>query len=66
MRVVLAFTALILLSAADAFAGIRPIQIIPVPTLNQWGLIAMAGILGIVGFMIIRRRKVTAKGLDSQ
>jgi len=31
-----------------------------VPTLSQWGLIAMAGILGIVGFMVIRRRKVTA------
>ena len=31
-----------------------------VPTLSQWGLIAMAGILGIVGFMVIRRRKVSA------
>jgi len=31
-----------------------------VPTLSEWGLIAMAGILGIVGFMVIRRRKVTA------
>ena len=28
----------------------------PVPTLSQWGLIAMAGILGIVGFMVMRRR----------
>ncbi|TFG75610.1 MAG: IPTL-CTERM sorting domain-containing protein [Thermodesulfobacteriales bacterium] len=27
---------------------------------SEWGLIAMAGILGIVGFMVIRRRKVTA------
>ncbi len=31
-----------------------------VPTLSEWGLIAMAGILGIVGFMIIRRRKQVA------
>ncbi len=31
-----------------------------VPTLSEWGLIAMAGILGIVGFMVIRRRKVSA------
>jgi len=31
-----------------------------VPTLSQWGLIAMAGILGIVGFMVIRRRTATA------
>jgi len=31
-----------------------------VPTLSQWGLIALASILGIVGFMVIRRRKLTA------
>ncbi len=31
-----------------------------VPTLSEWGLIAMASILGIVGYMVIRRRKVTA------
>jgi len=31
-----------------------------VPTLSEWGLIALAGVLGIVGFMVIRRRKVTA------
>ena len=31
-----------------------------VPTLSEWGLLAMAGILGIVGFMVMRRRKVTA------
>jgi hypothetical protein len=32
----------------------------PIPTLSEWGLIAMAGILGIVGFMVMRRRKATA------
>jgi len=31
-----------------------------VPTLNEWGLIAMASILGIAGFLVMRRRKVTA------
>jgi len=32
-----------------------------VPTLSEWGLLAMAGILGIVGFiMVMRRRKVAA------
>jgi len=31
-----------------------------VPTLSQWALMAMAGILGIVGFMAIRRRKAVA------
>ena len=31
-----------------------------VPTLSEWGLFAMAAILGIVGFMVIRRREITA------
>jgi len=31
-----------------------------ITTLSEWGLVAMAGILGFVGFMVIRRRKVTA------
>ena len=31
-----------------------------IPTLSEWGLITMAGVLGIVGFMVMRRRKVTA------
>ena len=31
-----------------------------VPTLSEWGLIAMASVLGIVGFMVIRRRQVSA------
>ena len=37
-------------------------NIIPdtVPTLSQWGFIAMAGILGLVGFMVIRRRNAAA------
>ncbi len=30
-----------------------------IPTLSEWGLLGMAGLLGIVGFIVIRRRKVT-------
>ena len=37
-----------------------PAPITQVPTLSEWGLIAMAGVLGIIGFMVIRRRKATA------
>jgi IPTL-CTERM motif len=29
-----------------------------VPTLSEWGLIAMAGILGIAGYIVISRRRV--------
>jgi len=32
----------------------------PVPTLSEWGLITMAGILGIIGFFAARRRKAAA------
>ena len=35
----------------------------PIPTLSEWGLIALAvvlGVVGIVGFMVIRRRRVNA------
>ena len=31
-----------------------------VPTLNEWGLIAMAGVLGIAAFLIMRRSRATA------
>jgi len=37
-----------------------PIITTPIPTLSEWGLLAIAGILGIVGFMVIRRRKVAS------
>jgi len=30
-----------------------------VPTLSEWGLIAMAGLLGIIGFIVISRRQLT-------
>lgn len=28
----------------------------PIPTLSEWGLIAMAGVLGIIGLFVLRRR----------
>jgi len=46
----------------DCFDGIVFGEAAPnnVPTLSEWGLIAMASLLGIVGFMVMRRKKVTA------
>ncbi len=47
--------------AFDQCAGITNTFSNPIPTLSEWGLIAMAGILGIFGlFAALRRRKVTA------
>lgn len=31
-----------------------------IPTLSEWGMIAMAGVLGIIGLILARRRKVVA------
>lgn len=31
-----------------------------IPALSQWGIIALAAILGVVGFIVIRRKRVTA------
>lgn len=35
-------------------------EVTNVPTLSEWGMISMAAILGIVGFMVARRRTVKA------
>ncbi len=39
---------------------VEPPVDLPIPSLNQWGVLALAVILGIVGFMAIRRKKVAA------
>ncbi len=39
---------------------VQPAINTPIPTISEWGLLALAGILGIIGFMVIRRRKVSA------
>ena len=31
----------------------------PIPTLSEWGLMAMAGALGVIGLLVVRRRKAT-------
>ena len=31
-----------------------------IPTLSEWGLAVMAGILGLIGFTVMRRRKAIA------
>ncbi len=33
---------------------------LPIPTLSEWGLIVMAGLLGLVGFIAIRKKYATA------
>lgn len=32
----------------------------PIPTLSEWGLMAMAGVLGLTGLLVVRRRKLAS------
>ena len=63
MRQILALTALMMLSVADAFAGIEVTPITNVPTLSEWGMIVAAVALMLAGvfFSIYRRRAAKAK-----
>jgi hypothetical protein len=41
----------------------RQLVLTPIPTLNEWGMIITAGVLGllaVIGLFVIRRRKVSA------
>ncbi|MCH7949934.1 MAG: IPTL-CTERM sorting domain-containing protein [Candidatus Dadabacteria bacterium] len=45
----------------EGSCGVKQVDTeVGIPTISEWGLIAMAGVLGIVGFMVIRRRMVKA------
>ncbi len=44
-------------SRIQLFKGLFEVPVRPIPTLSEWGLVAMAGVLGIVGLLAIRRRK---------
>ena len=40
---------------------LNPVRVTrPIPTLSEWGLIAMAGILGLIGFIALRRKAAVA------
>lgn len=47
------------LLVADLTGG-APVPVRPIPTLSEWGLIAMAGVIGIVGVLFAVRRRVAA------
>lgn len=45
-------------SGGAATCTFSNIEIRSVPILSEWGLIALAGVLGIVGLMVIKRKRV--------
>lgn len=48
------------LEGSIAIEGVDPCAVREVPTISEWGLILMATILGIIGFMVVKRRKTFA------
>jgi len=49
------------LNGSIAIEGVNVcVEAADIPTLSEWGLVAMAGVLGIVGFIVARRRMVKA------
>lgn len=38
----------------------RTWTVVPIPTLSDWGAISIAGILGLIGFIALRKRKAAA------
>jgi len=59
MRQIIAMAVVIVLSAADAFAGPPgPIEVTNIPTLSEWGMIsAVAGLLLVGVFFALYRRR---------
>jgi hypothetical protein len=46
------------------FVNVRGLTSTAIPTLSEWGLISMAGIMGIIGFFVAMRRR-RAKEVES-
>ena len=61
MKQILAIIAVIVLSAADAFAGVVMLPQFNVPTLSEWGMIATAVGLMLAGVFFALYRKRAAK-----
>jgi hypothetical protein len=63
MRVIIAAIIATLSTSVSAFAGEQPMIVTtPVPTLSEWGLIAMVCALGIIGVIVLRRRLTNKVG----
>jgi IPTL-CTERM motif len=51
-----------LFSSASAFAGILNPRVTDIPTLSEWGMIAMVGALGVIGAIVLRKRLADKAG----
>jgi hypothetical protein len=54
--IALAFLAL---STVSGFANVQPM--VAVPTLSEWGLIALIVVIGIAGALVLRKRLASAR-----
>lgn len=58
MRVIIGAITTTLASSVSVFAGEKII----IPTLSEWGIIAMVGLFGVIGAIALRKRITTKVG----
>ena len=59
MRILIIALAFLALSTVSGFA--IPIPMVAVPTLSEWGLIALIVVIGIAGALVLRKRLASAR-----
>ena len=58
MRPLLIALAFLAITTVNGFAIVPVIQ--PVPTLSEWGLIALIAVIGLAGVLVLRKRLASA------
>ncbi len=59
MKPLLIALAFLALSTVSGFAVVQPM--VAVPTLSEWGLIALIVVIGIAGALMLRKRPASAR-----
>jgi len=49
------------LSTVSGYAAVQPMVTVSVPTLSEWGLIALIVVIGIAGALVLRKRIASAQ-----
>jgi len=61
LRILIIALAFLALSTVSGFAIPSPMVAVAVPTLSEWGLIALIVVIGIAGALVLRKRLAFAR-----
>lgn len=61
MKHLLIALAFLSLSTVSGYAAVQPMVAVSVPTLSEWGLIALIVVIGIAGALVLRKRIASAQ-----